>query len=274
MSSGEIDGHTHAWAPASRFEWLNDGPSCVTKLVYTVEDLLEDIERRGSDQAVIVGTPIHGPPNPYVLQCVERYPDTFYGVITLEYTSPTIEEQIDEYVTRDRILGVRLYALEGANWLLDDSMDSFWDAMEKVDGRQVQILTRPESFETLTAVVDRCPSIEFVIDHLGLPTPEVHSPTTEPYSTLRQLATYDNVHLKVTHSASARPYPFRDIHEFIPTTIDWFGADRVFWGSDYSYHFKDATVTETRRFLDEVETISSHERSYLTGKTLKKLLRE
>lgn len=35
-----------------------------------------------------------------------------------------------------------------------------------------------------------------------------------------------------------------------------FGTDRLFWGSDYIYHFKKTTPEETLTFLDEFPFLS------------------
>jgi predicted TIM-barrel fold metal-dependent hydrolase len=53
---------------------------------------------------------------------------------------------------------------------------------------------------------------------------------------LLTLAPLPNVSVKVSAMPcfSTEPYPFRNLHDPIRRTIDGFGVDRCFWGTDYS----------------------------------------
>lgn len=263
-----IDAHGHAWTHEDEHAWTGDvTPAGVEKIVYTVENYREDMETLGVDRAVLVATPIHGRGSPYMMDCLRAYPDAFYGIVLLEYGADDIAEQVAGVFAQDNVIGVRLTGDK-----LDDVNPDLWDALAAHDG-QAQFLIDPESLATIERLARDYPGVQFVVDHLGMASGvQDHSPNEDPYATMSDLAEYSNVAVKLTHTPSVGPYPFTDVHDHVRFLLEEFGSDRLLWGSDYIYHFKKTSVVGTKRFIDELEFLSTRDECRVLGQNMAALL--
>jgi predicted TIM-barrel fold metal-dependent hydrolase len=77
---------------------------------------------------------------------------------------------------------------------------------------------------------------------------------------LTALAALPNVAVKASSvpAFSSKPYPYRNIHSYIRRTIDAFGPERVFWGTDLtrlacSYREAVTMFTEEMTWLSDTE---------------------
>lgn len=271
MSDRTIDSHQHAWTTESELPWKNDGPSAVERVVYTEDDVLSDMDSLGIDRACLVATPIHGTGSPYVRDCLARHPDRFYGILTLDYTADDIRSSVDETLAIQNALGFRI-TTEDSRWLTSEALEGFWSALESHTDPQVQLLTTPETFDAVETVVAENPHVTFVLDHMGSPDPEAHAVPGSAYDELSTIADYSNVYVKVTHTPTEEVYPFEDLYPYVRYLLTQFGSDRLLWGSDFIYHFKQATPWETLHFLDEVDCLSRSDRRDLRYRTFASLV--
>jgi predicted TIM-barrel fold metal-dependent hydrolase len=263
-----IDAHGHAWTDEDEYAWKgNVTPPGVEKIVYSVDNYLEDLETLEADEAVLVATPIHGRGSPYTMDCLEAHPDTFYGVVLLEYGAEDIAARVDRAFANDNVIGVRLTGDEIA-----DANPALWDALAAHDG-QAQLLIDPESLTEAERLASEHPGVQFVVDHLGMASGVgSRRPTEQPYATMAQLAEHSNVAVKLTHTPSAGPYPFVDVHDHVQFLLREFGRDRLLWGSDYIYHFKKTSLIDTKRFLTELEFLSTGDERRILGRNMRTLL--
>lgn len=91
----------------------------------------------------------------------------------------------------------------------------------------------PQMPDVLT-LVDACPDVRFVLDHVG--KPDIRSGLLNPWRDhMRQLAAYPNVMCKlsgmVTEADEANWQP-ADLQPYIDHVLTCFGTDRVMFGSD------------------------------------------
>jgi L-fuconolactonase len=284
MSGRVIDSHEHAWTFPNEYDWKSENtPPGVSMMVYTVEDVLADMEEHGINQTTLVATPIHGRGSPYTRECLREYPERFYGIILLDYFADDVEDRVHDALEQENLLGVRLGAFleydslweepnEEANWITNDGLADFWEALETHDSPQVQILLHPEQFDQAEEVIADHPEIMFVLDHLGWPTPGDHRARGDRYTKLADISEHSNAHVKMSHTPSIDPYPFHDIHEYVRYLVEQFGTDRLVWGSDYVYHFKETTYWESLHFLDELSFLSETDRRRLRHRTFESLL--
>lgn len=263
-----IDAHGHAWTDEDEYAWTSGvTPQGVEKVVYTVENYRDDMETLGVDEAVLVATPIHGRGSPYTMDCLREYPDTFYGVVLLPYGTENIAAEVDRVFAQDNVIGVRLTGDE-----MDDVNPELWDALAEHDA-QAQFLIDPEKLSEVERLAGEHPGVQFVVDHLGMATGvDDYLPDQRPYATMSELAGHSNVAVKLTHTPSAGPYPFTDVHEHVRFLTEEFGSENLLWGSDYIYHFKKTSLVDTRRFVDELEFFSTGDRRRVLGRNLDSLL--
>jgi len=263
-----IDAHGHAWTDEDEYAWMGDvTPSGVEKIVYSVDNYLEDLDTLKADKAALVATPIHGRGSPYTMDCLEAHPDTFYGVVLLKYGADNIATRVDRAFAHDNVIGVRLTGDEIA-----DANPALWDALAAHDG-QAQFLTDPESLAEVERLAGEHPDVQFVVDHLGMASGVgSHQPDEQPYATMSDLAEHSNVAVKLTHTPSAGPYPFADTHKHVRYLFEEFGSDRLLWGSDYIYHFKKTSLIDTKRFIAELEFLSTGDERRILGRNMDDLL--
>ena len=279
-----IDTHAHAWGEPEKYIWKSTTqPSGATQIVYTVDDILEDMHQLGIDQSVIVATPIHGRGSPYTREIIPQYPSKFRGILVLDYFAKDIVEQINDYVDRDGILGVRLGArmkygslwqqeATDSTWIVDDELVPFWDALSEISSPQAHIFASPHQLTLIRELASRYPEITFVIDHLGMPRPGTDTTDNGPYSVMKELSSHSNIYVKVTQTPSLEGYPFSDIHQYIVSLIDLFGTERMIWGSDHIYSFQKTTPKESMEFLYQISSLSNEEVEAMLGDNFERLL--
>jgi len=272
MADRLVDAHTHAWTTAEAMAWETEGPRGAERIVYSVENVREDMTRLDAERACLVATPIHGTGSPYTRQCLREYPDEFYGILWLDYLADDIGHQVEEAFELDGVLGFRFYATGEGDWIASDDLDPFWSAIEAQTAPQVQFLLTPELLETAESVVASHPEVTFVFDHIAQPTPGVHDVESPPYNALADIANHSNAYVKITHTSSEDVYPFEDLYPYFRFLLDQFGSGRLLWGSDFIYHFKQATPWETLHFLDEVPFLSASDRRDLRYRTFESML--
>jgi predicted TIM-barrel fold metal-dependent hydrolase len=272
MGDRIVDSHAHAWTAPRDIDWEGSGPSGATELVYTVDDVRDDAARLEADRTCLVATPIHGTGSPYTRRVLEENPGEFYGVLWLDYFADDVGEQVDDALAIEDVIGFRFYATGDGDWIASPDLDPFWTALERHDAPQVQLLLDPETFPALETLVGEHPDVTFVVDHIGQPSPGDRAPDERPYAKMAALAEHPNVYVKVTHTSSEEVFPFADIHPHVRSLLDWFGSERLLWGSDFIYHFKEATPWETRHFLEEIDVLSAGDRRDLLSRTFESTL--
>ena len=263
MGRETVDSHGHVWTTPDEHGWVDPVmPPGIEQLVYSVENYREDMAALGIDRAVLVATPIHGPGSPYTVSCVEADPDTFYGIVLVDYRATDVEAHLEDVFCHEHILGVRMTGED-----LAAAPPAFWSWMNRHE-KQVHLLLSPPELGEAVEYVDKYPDVDFVFDHLGLyPSAEGFAPDDPPYSEIRTIAQRRNAFAKITHTPSDEQFPFADVHEFVRTLIDAFGSERLLWGSDYIYHLKKLTPRQTREFLDELPFLSDRDHENLLGRT-------
>jgi L-fuconolactonase len=272
-----VNAHDHAWGHPEAYPWVSENtPEGVETMVYTVENLLADAAEYGIGRTCLVATPIHGRGSPYTMDCLAEYPESLCGIALLDYFADDVTARIETAFETENLLGFRLggrFAYDSlwerptasADWLVDDALAPFWDALAAHEDRDphVHLFVEPEQFDQVEAVVADNPGVTFVLDHLGLPTPGVHAPDEPPYDRIAAIAAHSNAYVKLTRTPSREPYPFADIHDFVASLLELFGSERCLWGSDYIYHFKKTTFRESRDFLDHLELTAADKRDLL-----------
>lgn len=262
-----VDAHAHVWAPEAAHDWVDPVlPAGAERLVYTVENYRGDMADLGVDRAVLVATPIHGPGSPYTLACLDRYPETFRGIVTVDTDADpdALAARTRSLLAREGVAGVRLGADEV------EQPEAFWEAVAAADG-QVQFLVPPERLAAVESVAAARPGVTFVVDHLGLRDLAGYSPAEPPYARMADLGRLPNVHAKVTFSPSGERYPFADLEPVVEFLLDAFGADRLLWGSNWVYLFKRALPWQTREWVDELDALSTADRRKLLGRNAERL---
>jgi L-fuconolactonase len=280
-----VDAHEHAWTTPDRHPWVSDlTPFGVEEMVYTAEDLRQDMDALGVDRTVLIAPPVHGRGSPYTRECLREHPDAFDGVVLLDYFADDVRERVDEALALENLVGFRFGAVmewgtmwehrtPAADWITSPDLAPFWEAIERHDAPQVHLLLEAGQLDQVESVVAAHPGVTFVLDHLAWPVPGEHPADEAPYDRLESIAGHSNAYAKVTATPSEEPYPFEDVHDHVRNLLEWFGSDRLLWGSDWVYHFKQATPWETVHFVEALPFTSRGDVRDLRYRTYESLRR-
>lgn len=279
-----VNAHEHAWTTPDAYPWVSDlTPFGVEQMVYSAENVRDDMAEFDVDRTVLIAAPIHGRGSPYTRECLREYPEDFYGIVLLDYFADDVGERVDDALAQENLLGFRFGAVmewgsmwehrtPEADWITSPDLDPFWTALERHDAPQVQLLLDAGQLDQAESVIADHPDVTFVLDHLAWPVPGEHPPDGAPYDRLEAIAGHSNAYVKVTQTPSLEPYPFDDIHDYVRNLLDWFGSDRLLWGTDWVYHFREATPWESIHFLEELPFVSTGDLKDLRYRTFESLV--
>jgi len=259
-----VDAHGHVWTAPDDIEWVTESaPGGTSGLVYTLEAFRGECEKTGADRALLVATPHHGPGSPYVRECVAEH-DDLYGVVTMDHARNDASERAATLLESPGVVGVRF-----GGGSLGDVPDGVWDAFAERDA-QVQVLAGAEHLPAVERLVSDRPGLTVVLDHLGARNgPPADG---EAYGRLASIAEHDHTYVKLTSAPSDARFPHEDVFGHVRRLLEWFGPERLMWGSDYIYRFRSVTPWQTREWLERVPSLSDRDRRVVEGETAARLL--
>lgn len=250
-----IDVHMHVWSgDPVRFPFAHPyNPKFVApKIAATVELLVEEMNKNGIDQCVLVQTISHGWDNRYLAHCVKTNPKRFRGQGLIDPTDPKVADKLEYWMTKHGLAGMRfspIYYKGKDEWLNAKASHALWKKAEEL-GAVFNFFIASEQLPKLEDMIRRFPKVKVVIDHFAYVDLKAKDPEPETKKLLA-LARYPNVWLKVSELCILSPskkYPYKDTYSLVKKVYDAFGPDRLLWGTG----FPGATRAEAGRpSLDE-----------------------
>ena len=227
-----VDTHVHVIAPdQARYplrpagvgsQWFREHP-------VSVEEFAATAAAAGVDRAVLVQAfGAYTTDNSYVIDAAAS-DDRFVSVVIVE---PGDVDALRAHAARSRCGGVRLFGVGGdaPTWFDGEPGIALWDVAVELDLRIVATLLTPE-LPRLRAMLVRRLDTPVVLDHCGFPDVR-GGPPFPGLTPLRELAEFDNLHLKVTSHVLEEAAA--DAPALVSELAATFGAERLVWGSDYS----------------------------------------
>lgn len=149
--------------------------------------------------------------------------------------SPDFPAQLDRLVAIPRLRGLRRVL----HTMPDDlALTPLFAAnLRRLPAHQLtfDVCTRPRQLPNVISLIRRCPEVQFVLDHCGVP--DIAAQELDPWRNyIRQLAELPNVVCKVSGlSGCADPaLPLvPQLRPFVEHCCERFGAARLVWGSDW-----------------------------------------
>lgn len=287
-----IDTHTHTWGEnTGELPWNAEVLPPGWKGSYTHRDLVDDMDRVGIDEAVVVTTPLYGwgeRANEYTMRSIECHPTRLYGVGIVDFfchDSDVLESRIRRIVSHDRMLGVRMHPALARedhvierdvtpDWMLEDKAGPIWATLADEESCAF-LIPKAEQLPILEQLAATHPDVIFVIEHMGWPD-ETTAPDESPWADFEAIAEHDNVYVKVSSlpRSSEQDWPYSDLHGYVRNLLDWFGPERLMLGSDYPWMDNWATYDDCLSWIDTAEFLSRRDRTYLSYRTFHELHRE
>ena len=265
-----IDAHQHCWIyDPEEYPWMEDDMACL-KADYMPPDLHQHLQRHEIDGSLLVQVRQSLDETRWMLELAEKYLYILGVVGWVDFRSPEVGAQLDEFKDHPKLRGVRhLVQGEEDDYYLTRS-DFCRGVREAADrGLTYDILVYPHQLEAAISFADRFPDAPLVLDHLA--KPYIAKGEVEPWaSQIKRLAERPNVACKISGmvtEANWEEWKKDDFHPYLDVCFEAFGEDRLIFGSDWPMcelaggYMKMAAVT-----ADYAARTSSEAREKLFGR--------
>jgi L-fuconolactonase len=234
-----VDSHHHFVDP-DRFEypWMT-GPKIVLKKRFMPDEFRPTLAENGVDATVLVQTRI---PMDETREWLElaAVTDFVVGVVGwVDLKSPKVAGDLAELRNRPDgryLVGVRhkLHDEAGPNWILRDDVQRGLAAVGDA-GITFDLLVRPRELPACLEAVRRFPDLRFVIEHIA--KPDIVNREINGWSAgMAPFADCGNVWCKLSGmvtEADLQRWTPADFAPYVTRVMQWFGEDRVMFGSDW-----------------------------------------
>ena len=237
---GRIDAHHHFWDPASyAYPWMAGEAMDPVRCPFGPADLAPELAAADVTGTILVQTVSDVAETREFLN-VAAHTDFVKGVVGwVDLTSPYVGDDLDELLDGPAgglLVGIRhqVHDEPDPDWLRRDDVRRGLAAIQ-ARGLTYDLLVRARELPAATAMAAAFPELRFVLDHIA--KPRIVDGHDEPWSQrLPRLADLPNVSVKlsgmVTEADWATWTP-EDLRPFVWSVVDWFGNDRIMFGSDW-----------------------------------------
>lgn len=253
-----IDTHQHLWDPAQfAYAWLPKFPALNRR--YGIEEYLEAARGLGIERTVYVETDVDEPfmldEAKSILAFAEDASNPLAGVVVAcRPENADFPDYVERLAGHPMLKGLRriLHVVPdeiGERPIFAENLRRLADYGLSFDlcflARQLPIAIR---------LVKSCPRVSFILDHCG--NPRVKEKEIEPWRThVRELTSYPNIVCKISGLVTnAEPHRWTsdDLRPFVEILIEFFGWERVMFGSDWPVMTLHSTFARWVEALDEI----------------------
>lgn len=254
-----IDAHTHAWE-----SWPYDPNVPDSESRGKVEQMIYEMDQNNVDIAVVICASIgdNDDNNDYVAECVRKYPSRLIQFADVDcpwtktYHTKGAGERLLQTAIKYSLKGYTHYLREDDNgsWFFSEEGKRFLKVTEDL-GLIVSMAVYPHQQPFLRELAKQFPNIIFLCHHMGF----AQAKESYPFPKLKEILTsanLPNIYIKISGfayvSSIAWEYPYADTEWIIKALYEYFGPDRLCWGSDYP------VVQSYMTYKQSLEMIKSH----------------
>jgi L-fuconolactonase len=280
-TSERIDAHHHFWDPDRyHYPWMVGAAMDPVRRRFGPEDLRPVLDAAGIDGTVLVQTLSDPNETDEFLQLAQD--NAFIrGVVGW---ADLVADDVGDHL--DRILSGPLGRwLVGIRHQVHDEADEAWLGRADVRrglaavaarGLSYDILVRSRELPAATKAIEALPSMRFVLDHIA--KPRVASGADGLWeSRMAPLARLPNVTVKLSGmvtEADWLSWTPADLRPFVSKVLDWFGPDRLMFGSDWPVCLLAGSYPSVQQALAEsVGRLNPSEEDALYGGTARQAYR-
>lgn len=237
---------------------------------YTIERALREMDEAGIDRAVNCPAVWDPGANDYAVAAAQAHPDRFATLGWFPLDGPPNPDLVDEWMAKPGMLGLRfvLYAPQAGDLIASGALDWLWQRAHDLR-LPVGLMVMPAHLGLVGDLATRYPGMRLLLDHLAVGPFETLPRAAEHLDDLLRLARLANVAVKATGipAMATDDYPFASTHDILHRTIDAFGPERTFWGTDIT-RLRCTWTQAKEMFLDELPWLTGHELELVMGKGL------
>ena len=239
MMTSTVDAHVHFWDPATlQYPWLDGLPALQRS--FRPADYSRAVSGLSVGHCVLVEANCLPAQSEREAQYFARLADEdprIVGIVAFaDLTEPaTLAAALDCITSVPLVRGIR-QNIQGQprGFALQRN---FVDGVREVGarGRSFDLCITHDQLGEAIALVEQCPSTQFVLDHCAKPA--IRTAAREPWShELARLAAHENVCCKISGlltEADVAHWKEDDLLPYVLHTVECFGIDRVLYGSDW-----------------------------------------
>ena len=225
-----IDAHQHFWQ-LGRFDypWMSKDLGVLYR-DYLPDDLAPILQQNRIEKTVLVQASNSLAESRWLLHLAES--NNFIAGI-VGWVDLT---QLDELSAHPKFKGVRhlVESEPSDDWLVQPAVIS---GLQKLSARGLthDLLVHTRHLKHVPVVAESCADLKLVIDHLAKP-PIARNEIDEWSRALKPLANYPNIHCKLSGlvtEANWHSWQTEDLRPYVDCPLEFFGVDRMIFGSDY-----------------------------------------
>ena len=266
-----LDAQVHAYErnhPGRPWVGTLAGPAEVTG-----DQMVAAMDAVGVDGAVLVSPfSMYRYDASYAKEVYTAHPDRFALVKPVDPTDPAVIDTIADWAATKGTVGFRVFLRDNV------STDPADPAINRVLATAAQHslpvnVACTGRLDQAGQLAARNPNTRLVIDHLGLPQPQVPPAPVQPFAALPKLlalAVHANIAVKISGACtlSHEPFPYKDLWDPLGRIFDAFGFERCLWGTDWTRAVGLLTYEQGVEAFRVTDRLSDSERAALMGETL------
>ena len=251
------DSHQHFWQ-VGRFDypWMTSDLGVLYR-DYLPHDFTPILRTNGVEKTVLVQASNSVAESRWLLNLADDNSFIAGVVGWIDLMSPEIDVQLDELTAQPKFKGVR-HLVESEpqdDWLAQPAVLSGLKRLATY-GLSYDLLVHTRHLKYVPQVADSGPELALVIDHLAKP-PIAKNEIKEWSQALKPLASYRNIHCKMSGlvtEANWTSWQTDDLRPYVEFALEWFGVDRLMFGSDYPVCLLAASYNRVLESFQEILT--------------------
>jgi L-fuconolactonase len=253
-----IDAHHHFWDPAhASYPWLAGEALAPIRNSFGPDDLAPELAAHGISGTVLVQTISSLDETRAFLELATRW-EFIWGVVGwVDLTSAVVGDELDALIDGsggDRLVGVRhqVHDESDPDWLRRADVRRGLSAVE-ARGLRYDLLVRARELPAAQDTVGALPNLQFVLDHIAKPR-IADGQDAAWRERMPALAALPNVAVKLSGmvtEADWHSWTPADLRPFVRSVVDWFGIERLMFGSDWPVCLLAATYGGVINGLEE-----------------------
>jgi len=231
----KLDSHQHFWKfNPLRDNWITEEME-VIRHDFLPPDLKPLLDANGIQGCIAVQADQSESETDFLLGLAEEN-DFIKGVVGwVDLCSPNIQERLEHYSQYSKLKGFRhILQAEPVEFLLKPDFQRGVAALNTY-GYTYDILIYPKHLPVIPNLIRYLNEQAFVIDHLA--KPDIKNNLFSNWEDeLKQIASFKNVYCKLSGmitEANLKSWRKEDIFPYMDKVFDFFGAERLMFGSDW-----------------------------------------
>jgi L-fuconolactonase len=268
-----IDAHQHFWQLNLPFDygWLDSPNLAEIRRDFLPSDLEPLIRAEGVGRTIFVQTQHDLEENRWVLGLAEQHPFIAGVVGWVDLASKECERQVFEFCQSPKFVGVRHIVQDEPDddFLIRDEIRRGLKVLEKHEV-PFDLLLYVKHLRHVPTLARALPGLPMVIDHLA--KPRIKDRAMDDWLPgFREAASFPNVCCKLSGMVTEADWgnwTADDLRPYVHHALDFFGPDRLMFGSDWPVCELAATYGEVHEALvGSLGPISKSERQAIFGGT-------